>query len=234
MGRGFLGQGNDDQGSYRQGPGMMGRGFFGQGNEDQDSFRQGPGMMGHSFFSDTYTGEPASIEEAQNAFNTYLTNLGINDLELHEIMIFNQNAYAVVTEKSTGKGAMELLLDYASGDVYPEIGPNHMWNLKYGMMAVSQNGAFGCRMGCNAIPDPANVTEMTLTETDAKAAAQAYLDANEPGATVAEEGMAFYGYYTFDFSVNGKVAGMLSVNGYSSQVWLHTWHGQFVDELELE
>ena len=48
---------------------------------------------------------------------------------------------------------MELLLDYASGDVYPEIGPNHMWNLKYGMMGGGRNGAFGCRMGCNINPD---------------------------------------------------------------------------------
>jgi len=27
---------------------------------------------------------------------------------------------------------------------------------------------------------------------------------------------------------------MLSVNGYSGQVWYHNWHGQFVDMLELE
>ena len=230
MGQGFFGQRNDNQESYRQGPGMMGRGFFGQGNDNW----QGRGMMGRGFFNGTYTGEPASIDEARTAFETYLTNLGNDDIELHEIMIFNQNAYAVVTEKSTGKGAIELLLDYSSGDVYPEIGPNHMWNLKYGMMAGGQNGAFGCRMGYNVNPDPSLVTEMTVTEADAKTAAQAYLDANETGATASDEGMAFYGYYTFDYSMDGKVAGMLSINGYNSQVWPHTWHGQFVDEWEIE
>jgi len=234
MGRGSFGQRNNNQGYSRQGPGMMGRGFSGQGNDNQEYNRQGPGMMGRGFFSGTYTGKPASIEEARTAFEAYLTNLGNSDLELHEIMIFNQNAYAVVTEKSTGKGAMELLLDYSSGDVYPEIGPNHMWNQKYGMMAGGQNGVFGCRMGCRVNPDPSTVIEMTVTEADAKTAAQVYLDANEPGAIASDEGMAFYGYYTFDYSVDGKVSGMLSVNGYSSQVWPHTWHGQFVDEWELE
>jgi len=234
MGQGFFGQRNDNQGSYRQGPGMMGRGFFGQGSEDQIPYRQGQGMMGRGFFSGTYTGEPASVEDTRTAFNAYITDLGDDDLELHEIMIFDQNAYAVVTEKSTGKGAMELLMDYASGDVYPEIGPNHMWNLKYGMMAGGRNGAFGCRMGRNVNQDSASLTEMTVTETEAKAAVQAYLDANEPGATASDEGMAFYGYYTFDYSMDGKVAGMLSVNGFSSQVWPHTWHGQFVEEWELE
>jgi len=29
---------------------------------------------------------------------------------------------------------------------------------------------------------------------------------------------------------DGKVIGMLSVNGTSGQVWYHTWHGAFVQE----
>ena len=234
MGRGFFQQDKTNNQPFRMGPGMMGQWFFGQGNNNQQSFRKGPGMMGRGFFNNTYTGEPATIEEAKTSFNDYVTNLGNDDLQLHEIMVFNQNAYAVVVEKSSGKGAMELLLDYASGTVYPEIGPNHMWNLKYGMMSGGRNGAFGCRMGFRTNPDSTTITEMTVTEADAKAAAQIYLDANESDATVSDEGMAFYGYYTFDYSVEGKVAGMLSVNGFNSQVWPHTWHGQFVNELELK
>lgn len=225
---------NNSRQPFSMGPGMMGRGFFGQGNDDQQSFRKGPGMMGRGIFYNTYTGEPASIEKAQTAFEAYVAGLSNDDLELHEIMVFSQNAYAVVVEKSSGKGAMELLLDFASGEVYPEIGPNHMWNLKYGMMGGGRNGALGCGIGYRANTDSATNTELTVTETDAKFAAQAYLDANEPGASVADKGMAFYGYYTFDYSVDGKVAGMLSVNGYNAQVWPHTWHGQFVDEWELE
>ena len=234
MGRGFFQQGNTANQTFRMGPGMMGRGFFGQGNDDQQSFRQGSGMMGRGLLNNNYTGEPASIEETKTAFNNYLTNLGNDDLQLQEVMVFSQNSYAAVVEKSSGKGVMELLLDFASGDVYPEIGPNHMWNLKYGMMGGGRNGALGCGMGYRANTDSATIAELTVIEADAKSAAQTYLDANEPGATVADKGMAFYGYYTFDYSMDGKVAGMLSVNGYNAQVWPHTWHGQFVDEWELE
>jgi hypothetical protein len=43
----------------------------------------------------------------------------------------------------------------------------------------------------------------------------------------------FYGYYTFDFTVNGKIAGMLSVNGNTGQVWYHSWHGDFIQEVEF-
>ena len=50
----------------------------------------------------------------------------------------------------------------------------------------------------------------------------------------AAEADGFYGYYTIHVLSDGQVYGMLSVNGYSGQVWYHNWHGQFVDMLELE
>jgi len=34
--------------------------------------------------------------------------------------------------------------------------------------------------------------------------------------------------------VDGKMAGMLSVNGFSGDVWPHTWHGQFIEEAEFD
>jgi hypothetical protein len=68
---------------------------------------------------------------------------------------------------------------------------------------------------------------------EARAAAQKYLDQAEPGATVSADGISFYGYYTFDYSVDGKTAGMLSVHGSTGEVWMHTWHGAFVAEKEM-
>lgn len=46
----------------------------------------------------------------------------------------------------------------------------------------------------------------------------------------ADDEMQFPGYYTMDFLKDGKTAGMLSVNGYTGQVWYHTWHGNFIGE----
>ena len=73
-----------------------------------------------------------------------------------------------------------------------------------------------------------------LSLEKARGLAQAYLDANISGAQVEGEGMAFYGYYTFDYEVDGLIAGMLSINGFSGDAWVHTWHGQFISEKEFE
>ena len=74
---------------------------------------------------------------------------------------------------------------------------------------------------------------MTVTVAQARTAAQQWLDANQPGAKLADDEMQFPGYYTMDFLKDGKIAGMLSVNGYTGQVWYHTWHGDFISEQEF-
>ena len=47
---------------------------------------------------------------------------------------YTQNFYVLFKEKSTGIGAFEMLIDKYTGSIYPEMGPNMMWNTKYGMM----------------------------------------------------------------------------------------------------
>ncbi len=82
---------------------------------------------------------------------------------------------------------------------------------------------------------PNDVTsQMSVTPEKAIEYAQKYLDANIKGTTAATDPMQFYGYYTLDFEKDGKVAGMLSVNGFSGQVFLHTWHGTFIEESEIK
>ncbi|HSB89714.1 MAG TPA: hypothetical protein VLD63_06785, partial [Anaerolineales bacterium] len=96
-------------------------------------------------------------------------------------------------------------------------GPNMMWNDKYGMMSFGVPG------------------DNPLTLDEARGYAQQALEAQLPGSTVHEDGASFYGYYTFDFDgSDGKIAGMLSVEGSSGSVWLHTWHGGFIQEWEAE
>ncbi len=75
---------------------------------------------------------------------------------------------------------------------------------------------------------------MAVSAEEARAAAQAYLDAAYPGLTADEEAEAFYGYYTLHILEDGQVVGMLSVNGTTSAVWLHYWHGDFVDMFSAE
>lgn len=205
----------------------------------------GNGGMMNGYGSNNAT--PLTVDQAKAAAEAYLTNLKNEDLKIAEIMIFDNNAYVVVKESSTGIGAFELLVDSSSESAYPEHGPNMMWNLKYGglnhqNMMGNNGGMMGGSGGMMNImggngwdtTTPAEVSSpMTVTPEQAVEYAQKYLDANIAGATAATDPIQFYGYYTLDFEKDGKVAGMLSVNGYSGQVFLHTWHGSFIEETEL-
>lgn len=194
---------------------------------------------------------PLTVDQAKAAAEKYLANLDNSDLQIAEIMIFDNNAYVVVKEASTGNGAFELLVDSGSELAYPEHGPNMMWNLKYGglnhqymmgnsggmMGMMGGNGGMMTMMGGSGWDStiPADVSsEMTVTPEQAIEYAQKYIDTNISGATAATDVIKFYGYYTLDFEKDGKVAGMLSVNGYSGQVFFHTWHGTFIEESEIQ
>ena len=92
---------------------------------------------------------------------------------------------------------------------------------RYGMMGMMHDYNF------NKFKRADNLSEMTVTPQQAVEAAQTYLDSNfsEAGLTVDEHADPFYGYYTLHVSRDGKTVGMLSVNGFNTAVWPHTWHG---------
>ncbi len=185
---------------------------------------RGGGMWGSN--SPFFTTEPLSVAQATEAVETFLGNLNDSNLALAEIMIFDNHAYAEVVEKDTGIGAMELLVDPVSLSVTPEMGPNMMWNQKYGMM--TGYGSWG-----GATPNDVSA-EMPVTPAAAVEAAQTYLDTLGNNFTVENHADSFYGYYTLHVNQNDQAVGMLSVNGYSAQVFLHTWHGQLLEMSELE
>ncbi len=163
---------------------------------------------------------PLGLEQAREAVESYLSARGFADLEVHEVMEFERNFYAIVEEKSTGMGAFELLIDRFTGLVRPEPGPNMMWNARYGMM-------MGWRFRSG--------TPARITAEDAVRIAQNWLDRNLPGVEARSDDVdAFYGYYTLHVWKDGQIFGMLSVHGQTGQVWYHTWHGDFVRMLEAE
>ena len=219
----FPGMGNHGNMMNGYGPGGMMRGT-------------GPMMGGYGYNNAKLT--PLTVDQAKTAAENYLAKLNDSDLKISEIMIFDNNAYIVVQEASTGKGAFELLVNSSSQIAYPEHGPNMMWNLKYnGLNHQYMMGGLGGMMGNFgwSATTPIDISvEMAVTSEQAIEAAQKYLDNNIANATAAKDPVEFYGYYTLDYEVNGNVAGMLSVNGYTGQVFLHTWHGTFIEESEVE
>ena len=215
------------------GYGMMGNGMMSGGM--MNAGMMGSGMMGGSGSPSLYGVKPLSIETAKTAVESYLSSLGNSDLALDEVMVFDNQTYGRVIEKSTGVGAFEVLVDPVTLAVSPEPGPNMMWNLKYGMM--SGNGMMGSgmmgRQGYGSQPGSPQVQEITaempVSSEQALETAQRYLDTYLPGVKVEEKAEPFYGYYTIDIQRDGKIVGMLSVNGYTRQVFLHTWHGDFIE-----
>ncbi len=168
-------------------------------------------------------GMPITLDQAVEAAKQYLSTYGNSDLVLTEVMEFSNNFYAEVEEKSTGIHAFEMLIDRSAGVVYPEPGPNMMWNMKYGHMGGMMGGWGRQQLGT-----------MSVTPEQARDIAQRWLDKSLPGMSAAEKVDAFYGYYTIHVLEDSQIYGMLSVNGYTGDVWYHTWHGDFIDMRELE
>jgi hypothetical protein len=166
------------------------------------------------------TAASLTIETAEAIAQQYVTQLNNPDLAVREVEEYTQNFYVQIHEKSTGIGAFELLIDKYTGGVYPEQGANMMWNTKYRM----HSGIMGW---FTELTSP-----MTVTVEQAENFAQQYLDMYIPGTTVGEA-EAFYGYYHVMVLSAGEGYGVLSVNGYTGQVWYHNWHGAFEQELEV-
>jgi hypothetical protein len=210
--RGMMGYGNGTTARYG---GMMGgngpgNGMMGYGNGN-GYCGTGAGYAGSGYGANA---TPITIDQAKDAVQQYLASTGNSDLKLSEVIEFDNNFYAGVKEQSTGTYAFELLVNKYTGAVFPEMGPNMMWNAKYGHMNWNTS------------------VQATVTEKQATGYAQNFLDKALPG-TRAGSVDAFYGYYTIEVLKDGKIYGMLSVNSNSGAVWYHNWHGAFVKILEV-
>jgi hypothetical protein len=209
------------------------------------------GMMGGPFSA---SARPVSMDQAIQILQQWPAAHHLNGLILDEVEAYTQNYYGQFKEQSTSRGAIQVLIDRYSGQAMPEMGPNMMWNTKYGQMMMSEmmNGmGMGGMMGGGGMPGmmgggmgspgmmgaPApgtgNATLATqISLEDARRAASQFLSGYLPGARVGD-GDAFYGYYHFDVLRGIRQVGMVSVNDRTSQVWYHTWHGEFLEKREI-
>jgi hypothetical protein len=168
-------------------------------------------MMGGPYHPDV---KPIGIEAAVKIAEEYMLTLRDANLEIDEVEEYSNNYYVSIKEKDTSRGVIELIIDRFYGTIHPEP-QSIMWNQKYSMMGFY------------------NVSSISMSITPEKALkiAQGYLDVAFPGTKV-NSITTYYGYYTIMITLNGKHYGMLSVDGYTGQVWYHTWHGMFLQKLE--
>jgi hypothetical protein len=177
----------------------------------------GYGMMGGYGFGsqdpDQLGLKRISIADAKTDVQNYLKSTRNPGLAIGEVMEFERNFYAIVKEVHPEHAAFELLVNPYNGVVTPEPGPNMMWNTKYSPM--------GTGFGANAGP-------MTVSVEQARQDAEAYLKTVGIGCSVEKRPDIFYGYYTMHILKSRKILGMLSVNGYTGRVWVHSWHGTYI------
>ncbi len=204
----------------------MGSMMMGMMMGDFDQFGQfgpGSGMMGAWAPVEELRprGDVLTLEEAVAVAEAYIADWETGQaLEVGEVMQFANHFYGEAVEADTGRSAFEFLIDPQTGIVVGEPGPNMMWNLRYGIDMMTGMGLWRS--------PAAETRDMTVTVEQAQEYAQAYLDDILPGTQIDDEASVFYGYYTLHLLRDGEIIGMLSVNGYSGQVWLHHWHGDFV------
>lgn len=179
--------------------------------------------------------QPITMGQAVQIFKNQLVSVRNTNIAVHEVEEYQYNFYASYYEKDTGNFAFQMLIwkpgasgmsgmvgnGMMTGVTTPEPGPNMMWNTKYGMT----NGMMGGHhQGTSA--------SMTVSPEQARTAAQQYLDSSLAGKT-AGDADTYYGYYNIDVMMNGSTFGMISVNGYTGQIWYHSWHGSYVQTVTL-
>lgn len=189
-------------------------------------------------------GEPYELEELTQEVKECVGRYDQN-LVIDSILIFEDTEYYyLIIEENTGKGAMELLVNPYTKDIYPEYGPNMMWNLKYGRhynggMMKGRGVMEGSRM-MRFYDDDDHVDYSNLSKDNEITGEEAYNEGvqylvdRDKDLTLSKEYREFYGYYTFHVIKNGGPKGMLSVNGFTGDLWYHDWHGELVATMSSE
>lgn len=203
---------NDGSNGYQSGPtgpGMMGnRGY---------NYSYGPGMMGGNMMIGDMMAlyypesKPITQDEAIRNMQSFAQQYG-PETEVEDFMAFSSNYYGVMKNASSDQYIAEVVVDRYSGSAYPEPGPNMMRNTRYG-----------------AGREQAERVSYDLATS--RKLAEEFLTGYLPGAQIMES-HEMPGYYTFDFG-RQEIEGMLSVNAYNGQIWVHNWHGSYLGEMNV-
>lgn len=183
-----------------------------------------PGMMrgyrGPSYTPTETSVKPNSVDAAVEMARQYISD--DSRLEIDEVFEFPDSYEAEIIEKKTHAHAFEILIYKDAGSIYFEMGPNMMWNTKYGMMRGGMGGMMGGRYRITP------TTDMPISEAEAKTAVEDYIAKNNLGLKV-DQAEIYYGFYEFHAEKDGRPFAQVNVNGYSGQVWYESWHGPILN-----
>ncbi|MFQ6050817.1 MAG: PepSY domain-containing protein [Candidatus Hydrothermarchaeota archaeon] len=155
--------------------------------------------------------EPITIEEAKKIAEDYVEEY--NNLKLDEVYEFQTHFEAEFEEKDTGKHAFEIVVDKYTGAISPEMGPNMMWNTKYGHFSTDY------------------LVPMSITEEKAREIVQEFINRNNLDWNL-DNAEVYYGFYEFHAKDKNKsIVAQINVNGYTGALWIENWHGPVINEL---
>jgi hypothetical protein len=195
--------------------GMMGGGMMG-----------GNGLGGTMMSTYAPSARPISQDEARRRAQGFVGRYGAQ-VKIRDFMVFAENYYAQVVDATSGAGLAEVLVDRYTGIVQPEPGPDMLWNTRFGMQGgQSGNGMMGGINQGRQVPS----APVRYTQAAARKLADTFVAGYLPGGKVLE-GLPFPGYYTFDYG-RKTTEGMLSVNAFTGEVWVHGWHGVYLGEVK--
>jgi len=225
---------------------------------NDDSYSGMMGRRSNIYNNENYSNvEKLDVEILEARVEDYLDKFD-ETLEISDIFIFTDTDYYYsIVEKDTGMGAMELLVNPYTGNVYQEYGPNMMWNLKYGMMGNQNTNGYGGMMRnqninrYDGMTNNQNQSEQwcdfydsdsyvfdgeigvnELSFNEAFEYGEKFLDGQADGYSLDDSYHEFYGYFTFHVMDKDGTVGMLSVNSFTGEVWFHDWHGELVEIIE--
>ncbi|KJS47095.1 MAG: peptidase [Peptococcaceae bacterium BRH_c23] len=224
---GYNMMGGQGTNGYGGGYGMMGgqgvNGYGGgygmMGGQGVNGFGGGYGMMGGGYDAkslgvDLTNGEVTTSDQVVAITKAYTqkTNQEVVVGELHEFA----NGYEVeLKEGATGAKVYEVMVYKNGGQIITEMGPNIMWNTKYGHMNWGNNGA------------------VTVSEEQAAKSAQEFVAKLGQGYSIGKPELA-PGYYEFMIQKDGKDYAELDVNGYTGQVWFENWQGPIIKTIDAK
>src|SRR5665647_614378 len=142
------------------------------------NYSSGSGMMGNMMAVYYPGAKPITQDEALRSMESLARQYYGSNVEVEDFMAFSSNYYAVLKDANSSQDIAEVLVDRYSGSVYPESGPNMMWNTRYGA-GRTQAGSAGYDL------------------TGAKKLAEDFLTGYLPGVRIMES-KQIPGYYTFD------------------------------------
>jgi hypothetical protein len=191
---------------YGGGYGMMGG--FGANGYGGGYRMMGGGYDAKSLGVELTNGEVTTSDQAVAIAKAYIQKLNQDVVvaELHEFA----NGYEVeLKEGATGAKAYEVMVYKNGGQIIAEMGPNIMWNTKYGAMNWGNNGV------------------VRVSEEQAAKSAQEFVAKLGQGYSIGKPELA-PGYYEFMVQKDGKDYAELDVNGYTGQVWFENWQGAII------